>query len=66
VNAIIYVRATRCELDELRREKWEKLLDDMYGFYEKMTFPDWKWKMNILIQRRGGTNLKLETSITIK
>ncbi|XP_021306313.1 uncharacterized protein LOC8155504 [Sorghum bicolor] len=35
VNAINCVRATRCQLDELRREKWEKLIDDVYGFCEK-------------------------------
>ena len=35
VNAINCVRATRRQLDELRREKWEKLLVDVYGFCEK-------------------------------
>ena len=35
VNAINCVRATRCQLDELRREKWEKLIDDVYEFCEK-------------------------------
>ena len=35
VNAIKCVRATKRQLDELRREKWEKLLVDVCGFYEK-------------------------------
>lgn len=35
MNAINCVRATRCQLDELRREKWEKLIDDVYEFCEK-------------------------------
>ncbi|CAD6333648.1 unnamed protein product [Miscanthus lutarioriparius] len=35
VNGIKCVRATRRQLDELRREKWEKLLVDVYGFCEK-------------------------------
>ena len=35
VNGIKCMRATRRQLDELRREKWEKLLVDVYGFCEK-------------------------------
>jgi hypothetical protein len=35
VNAIKYVKATKLQLDELRSEKWENLLDDVYGFCDK-------------------------------
>jgi hypothetical protein len=35
VNAIKCVKATRCQLDELRREKWEKILDDVHKFCDK-------------------------------
>jgi hypothetical protein len=29
------VKATRCQLDELRREKWGKILDDVHKFCDK-------------------------------
>ncbi|KAG8060174.1 hypothetical protein GUJ93_ZPchr0002g23303 [Zizania palustris] len=35
VNAIKCVKATKCQLDELRREKWMMLLDDVHGFCDK-------------------------------
>ncbi|XP_066317487.1 uncharacterized protein [Miscanthus floridulus] len=35
VNAIKCVKATKCQLDELRKEKWVKLLDDVHGFCDK-------------------------------
>ncbi|KAJ1266202.1 hypothetical protein BS78_08G132900 [Paspalum vaginatum] len=35
VNAIKCVRATRLQLDELRRKKWENLLDEVYEFCDK-------------------------------
>jgi hypothetical protein len=35
VNAIKCVGATRAQLDELRREKWGKLLDEEYEFCDK-------------------------------
>jgi hypothetical protein len=35
VNAIKCVKATKLQLDELRSEKWENLLDDVYGFCDK-------------------------------
>jgi hypothetical protein len=35
VNAIKCVKATKCQLDELRKEKWGKLLDDVHEFCDK-------------------------------
>ena len=35
MNAIKCVKATKCQLDELRKEKWVKLLDDVHGFCDK-------------------------------
>jgi len=35
VNAIKCVGATRAQLDELRIEKWEKLLDEVHEFCDK-------------------------------
>ncbi|XP_062197623.1 uncharacterized protein LOC133900402 isoform X2 [Phragmites australis] len=35
VNAIKCVRSTRCHLDELRRNGWEKVLDDAFDFCDK-------------------------------
>jgi len=35
VNAIKCVKAMKCQLDELRKEKWAKLLDDVHGFCDK-------------------------------
>jgi hypothetical protein len=36
------VKATRCQLDELRREKWGKILDDVHEFAIRMIFANWK------------------------
>ena len=35
VNAIKCVKATRCQLDDLKREKCGKILDDVYEFCDK-------------------------------
>jgi hypothetical protein len=35
VNAIKCVRATKCQLDELRRERWGEILDDVHDICDK-------------------------------
>jgi len=58
--------ATRCQLGDLRREKWEELLAEVYEFCDKNDIFKLKWKMNILTSKSGGLNLELQTNITIK
>jgi hypothetical protein len=58
--------ATTCQLGELRREKWEELLAEVYEFCDKNDIFKLKWEMNILTPRSGCQNLELQTNITIK
>lgn len=66
VNAIKCVKATKCQLDELRREKWVKILDDVHGFCDNNDICKLEMEDELLIQRSGGINLELRTSIIIK
>ena len=66
MNAIKCMGATRCQLGELRREKWEELLAEVYEFCDKNDIFKLKCKMNILTPRSGDLNMKLQTNITIK
>ena len=61
VNAIKCVKATRCQLDELRREKLGKILDDVHEFCDKNDI----CKLDMEDEYIDPKNLELQTTTTI-
>jgi hypothetical protein len=66
VNAMKCVGATRAQLDELRREKWKKLLDEVYEFYDKNDISKLEMKDEYIDPKKQRHRSGLQTNITIK
>jgi len=66
VNAIGCVNSTRLHFDDLRRDGWDKLLDEVNGFYDLHEIDRVEMKSAYIDPKQHRKKLELQTSITMQ